>query len=121
MNTETPTTLATLERPIVREGVAKDVSNLGVWALVLGASHVFLQFPVATDEKPTSHCGLLVREMDETESRWRSIRSVYQPRTELGRRILEIRAKMAAKGMRFLNAEEIDDEIASLRERSFEP
>ncbi|MCY3020328.1 MAG: hypothetical protein NTW87_15020 [Planctomycetota bacterium] len=42
----------------------------------------------------------------------------YKPRTALGRRLLEIRARYIASGGRLLSADELDAELTSMRERS---
>jgi len=42
----------------------------------------------------------------------------FEPRTGLGRRLLQIRARYIASGGKLLNGEELEQELKNLRERT---
>ena len=114
------TSQSTLRESMLGVQLTRNVSLLGIWVLSsLGGSELVLPSPASGALDSAALCAPRQADRLRSEERWRSYAG-YQPRTLLGRRILEARRRLAAKGFRFLSLDELDRELGAVRERGFE-
>jgi hypothetical protein len=118
MSTTLLTRAKSLEEAVILPQLVHDTSNMArAWFLRttgFDPETWNVQLLSAPTPSSTAATGLNLATSGATETYWQSLLA-YQPRTPLGQRLWNIRARIIASGERLLTWEEIDHELAERR------